>query len=665
MSRPFAARIPDAPGKPVGRTFVATAAPTSGPIPPMQQTCKHADPVSGICQCDGDHTTDEKSIMRFLGSMWVKSREAKKLDHQRLARIERLYRGQHYRDAQANDRLIVTNYCYSNVETVAGVMNKARAMPRVEPTQPMDAQRVKAIRETAHWWQTRQRAWMTRSLGNRVKTKYGYTILLLTIDPKTGMPFVSNWSPWDFYWDASARDIPGCEYFIFGAPIPTARLRQMFPDQAAKIVPDNYTSPGWEVTRKIDEVLHQTQWIRNYNVPSITNEASTPPFRSNPQPTGGSQLSPETASSGLRGSDTTFFWQFVVHDSTQQTWRTPGQVYFQSPIEDDPDALSYPDWFVHQQPACPSGWRSYFAVPNGLLAQAPIDECFGGLPFVIDYYVRHEGKIEGIGEVEQIASLNRSINEGKNMLRRSLRIACSPVLRSDKGSGINYSRRTVDAGDVLEPNKGATIEWLEYSGPGSQQFEQLAAERHDMEIVSGVHEALQGIRPEGIETGIALSELQGAAATRIQSKMPEANNAWAELTLKALKIMRAKLIAPIAFRATDGTWMNVGRDDLAGEYTFSFPADENDLDALEKIKNDALTLYQLGIIDRQEVLQRIEYPDWPNVVQRMMQMDLMKAQIEAEAKAKAAANGGKPPGNGGGPPASGGGDAQEPAAAAS
>lgn len=645
MSQPFIVPIPDAPGKPGGRVFRATADPTtSSHLPPMAEACKFGTP-GNPCSCTGDHTADEASTMRFLGDLWTKARNAKALDHSRRAKIEKLYRGRHYEESgTSSKRLEVTNFCYANVETVAGIFNRSKTMPRVEPIKAMDARKAFVIRETLHWWQNRSQAWMTRSLANRVKTKFGSATLMLTIDPKTGMPFVSHWSGWDRYDDPPARDMAGAEFLILAAPIPTRRLRAMFPKKADKIKPDKYESPAAAVTNLIDKGFYADEVSRNTTLPAITNTASTSGYQGASQPTGSTVLASAAASGASEpGSDTTFFLQFLVRDRTERTYTTQGVVSFPSTIEGDDQAIEYPDNYQHSVPVSESGWRVYFATATGLLDELPLDPCYGGLPIVTDYYVRHEDKIEGIGEIEPIIPIQRSYNERKNMLNRTLRISAVPVLRADKGSGVKFTNKTVEPGDVIEPNKGSNIEWLEYSGPGGEQFNHLQTEKRDMEIVSGVHEALQGIRPEGVETGVAIRELASASATRIQAKMPEGAQAWADVLLKAAKIMRAKLSVPIVFKATNGEILTVSKDDLDGEYTFSFPADESDADAHERVKEEVLTLYQLGIIGRADVLERMEYPDWKNVELRMEQMDMAKAEAEAKAAAE-----NPPPGEGGG-----------------
>ena len=616
--------------------FYATAPPPSGDLPPMAGCCKKATDGTD-CGCkDGQHETDDASTLRFIGNLWTRAREGKMTEHARLRMLEKLYRGIHYEDLEQGNykRLEVTNFCFANVETVSGVFNRQKAMPRVNPTKAMDSAQALKLREIANWWVNKSKAGLTRSLANRTKVKFGYTILLLTIDPTTGFPYVNNWSPWDFYPDPSAKDVSGSEYFIFGAPIPTTRLRAMFPAAASKIKPDNYVSPSWDVTKRIDQQLFYDQWLRNLTLPAIQNDLSTAPTRSNPQPTGSTMLAPDRAYSQRRGSETTFFFQVIVRDRTQQTMTAMGKRVMQSPVAGDSEPMETADSYSWPQPACPSGFRVFYATADTLLGQCPLDPCYGGLNFAIDYYTRHEGRFEGISEIEQLAPMQRAYNERKNMLNRGLRLAAAPVLKASKGSGINWSRRTIEAGDVLEHAKGSDIEWLEYQGPNAQQFQHLETEKLDMELVTGTNRTLSGVQPEGTRTGVQLRELQSAAAGRIQAKMPESLAVWAEILVKACKIMQKKLIVPITFKATNGEMMAFSAGDLDGEYTFDFPVDETDLDADEKAKNDAMTLFQLGLIDREEALKTINWPGWADVAQRMMMVDMQKAQMEAQARAE-------------------------------
>ncbi|MFN0131279.1 MAG: hypothetical protein ACKVW3_01910 [Phycisphaerales bacterium] len=585
------------------------------------------------CVRPGD-TYDPSHSFAFMNDLWQRTVRARQPEIARLTMCERYYRGLHFKNDADNQRLEVTNLCFSNVEVTRAVMMSRPLRPIVEPRRPMDEGRVRIIREAGYWWLDRAEVAAVRYDAAGTKCKYGYSIPLLVVNPETGMPYVINWSPFDWYPDVSARRVEDCEYFFFAAPIATRRLKAMFPKLAEHIVPDNYTSPAYDSTVLPDAALYQN-WVGRGSdrVPYMTAPESNVP--GNPPTSGTTTMVPDGASSREEGLDTTFLVQLIIRDRSMKRRIAPGTTTVQDP-EHGP--ISFADHHEDMVPVCKSGWRIMWSASGRMLHEEPLDEVFGSVPFAVDYRYRHDHRLQGVGELDNLISINRSINERKNTLNRATAFTGTPAWVTDRNSTVD-ANRSIEPGDIIEKKPGSGFERLETQQPSTNEFNQIAAEFEHAEIVSGANRSLHGMRPEGIEAGVALRALQGAAAIRIQSSMVQSAAVWAKIVTMACRVMGRKLNHAVFFKATDGQPASFRSIDLEGEYEFRMPDEESDLEAQTKREERYLSLYQMGLLDPGSVLELLEIPNWQILAQRAMQWQLLQKQAEAAAKAQSGAPG--------------------------
>jgi hypothetical protein len=609
-----------------------------------------------------DNCDNDQKLVGVLSDLWTRTMLAHQPEVDRLQMLEMLYQGFHYRHPRANREKEITNYCFSTVETVYPVMVERRPRPEAVPRPGaiLPSSKAEQLQKVATWWQDIAAVDRVRRTQTRVKLKSGYNVTVLTVDPQTGIPFIVDWSPFDFYPDPSARNVELAEYFFFAAPIATRRLKAMFPGMAAKIYADNYVSPSYDAVVRpyIENYAGLSRATRPYSGagPRATNLESTSPYQSNPQPTGNTNYVFAPYSTAVhRGSDTSFLLQLIVRDYSRWPGVHAGTLLTPAPPEAGPDPLETPWYMPLDYPCCPSGWRLITFLANGtILANEPVDECFDGLPFVVGYDYRHEGRIAGIGEIDNIASINRAINERKNLINQANRLAGNPPLIATKGSGIDWDGQGVTAGDVLEPSRGSDIHWLEYQGPSEHQFEQLQVEYKDIDTVSGVHDAQQGQRPAGIEAAAAIRELQDAAATRIRGKAPEDLDEWARILTKAVKILAKKCRSDLWFHATGGDPTSISPSMLDGEWDFRFTEGTSDQQAKHERDDMALQLFQLGVLGPADLLQQLDWPNGQQIAQNAMLRQMAMAQAQsAGPKGPPPKGGGPPPPNQGGPPPGG------------
>lgn len=578
-----------------------------------------------VCDDPGyiDGCKDEKSLQALCCELWYRALEARRPKIDRMLLQERYYRGLHYKEAWANRELEITNFAFWAVETVWPILTAMMPRPEVMPETPMHDLKAERIGEFANWWQRRGRVQRARHRGTRTKCKFGEAVYLITVDYNTGMPYVIDWLPTDYYDDGACRLPEDSEFHILAAPIATRRLQAMFPDKADQIVPDNFTSPIYEATHRPLAEMYAGDWIAgSVNSPRATNPEAHAPYLSTPQPTGStSYVFAPYSGTQHSGFYTTFLVQLVIRDYRMVDAVYPGRLIGPAPSYDPYGSRpETPHTFRRKVPASPSGWTVIQFTSSGvLLDHSHLDPCFGGLNFVRDFDYEQDTTNEGIGEIEQLISIMRAYNDTSNDLNRALDFISTPVLKSSKGSGIKFDAAGVRPGDVLEPSRGSDVTWLEYRGPGAEHFNRQVQRQQDIQMVSGIHKAEAGEKPAGVEAGVALRELRDAARTRISGKEPGALEAWWSVLTKGMRVASKKLNRSIMFKATSGQMMTMDADDLLGEYSIVPAQGSFSVESKRDMEDKVLALSDRGLLPPPEVLRRLDYPGWQQLAIQMAQ----------------------------------------------
>ena len=191
----------------------------------------------------------------------------------------------------------------------------------------------------------------------------------------------------------------------------------------------------------------------------------------------------------------------------------------------------------------------------------------------------------------------------------------------------------IEPGDVLEPVKGTDVAWLQYRGPGQQQFEHLLREQSDIDTVSGRSDVAQGQRPGNIESASAIRALQSAANIRVEGKMPGAHDAWCLVVRKAPRVIAKKARGPLQFVGSGGRPIRITPAELDMEYEIRKAEGSGQSTAKRDREGLAVQLYQLGLLTPDVVLEAIQWPNWQETAQKVMAWQLQQKQIEAAAMA--------------------------------
>lgn len=552
----------------------------------------------------------DETLLRHMIRMWDRCFDWARPEHERLRRCSMYYDGLHFESPEDNLGKEITNYPFSVVETVWPEMTEARPRAEIVPGYGVSSRVARQLQEVATWLQSTSGFDHCNRLCTREILKLGWTPALMTIDPRTGMPYPKPWNNWDFYPDpCAAREDSMMHYFLAG-PVHTVVLQAMFPDRMDIIKPDNWTSPSYDALIRPHREMHE--YSRSRTGAFVTGSAGQDSGFGQPasvNQTGQTRFSNMGGGYQTHGV-TTFLYQLHVRDLSKMTVVYRGKMY-------RPDGTWHWDQVNQDVTACDSGWRVIQATPHGILSMAPLDSCWGGMNIVIgrDYEQAH--RWWSFGEIDQVIPKTRGINRRVNSLNEALEQQANAPVLVDSDAGANFDKASILNGEVIRKRRGSTVEWFEPKGPAEHQFVMLDGQRRDIDVISGVHDVQQGQQTPGLQTGIAIQRLQNAANTRVRGKESGMHEFRAAILKKTMVAMGKKLNRRILYRASNGEMVTLDPEVLQNEFEIQFAPGSGLASSQEQEKNEAIALFERGAIDQQALLEVFNVRDRDAILARM------------------------------------------------
>lgn len=271
---------------------------------------------------------------------------------------------------------------------------------------------------------------------------------------------------------------------------------------------------------------------------------------------------------------------------------------------------------------------------NAVLLEVPATDLWGHGDQPYDRWVPVEtGEFWSPSLVEILTPLQRSINKMLAAIENNIDLAGNPVMLEDIRAGLSRSRIINRPGQRLPVNANAEVKWLD----PPQMHPQIAMQLIDfyvgeMERISGLSAIVRGATPTGRNSEGVIGSMQEAAFVRIRMALRNL-----EHTLRRQGNKTAALIAEfydtervVSFLGPSGEQTAAA---LRGKH-FYVPDPNSDspspirfalhVQAGSSISTsrshrsaEADTLFAMGAIDEEAVLQAHEFPNWPLVVARV------------------------------------------------
>lgn len=168
----------------------------------------------------------------------------------------------------------------------------------------------------------------------------------------------------------------------------------------------------------------------------------------------------------------------------------------------------------------PKGRRLIICPELGLvLSDGEIPYEDGSFPFVVikDYDV--PGKFWGVGEVKQLISPQRYMNELNNAIIDNAKSTANMPWIIDKNAGIGVGKLTSRPGLVIRKNPGSEVKRDQAPAMPAYIINAVETYKNDMEQISGIFDSLKGNSETGVYTAQGILALQEAGQARIRLKV--------------------------------------------------------------------------------------------------------------------------------------------------
>lgn len=429
--------------------------------------------------------------------------------------------------------------------------------------------------------------------------------------------------PFYCYPDPDCSDIndPDSYSFIVAKPVCTKRLKQKYPQFAEKIKPDVK-----------DLIASSKTSINDFRIRQTNSDVDMPDV--------------SFLSGSERANDKTML--ITCYMKPQET---------EEKYEGEGDEIVKVTKKVYPRGRC-------LKIANGVLleeTELPFEN--GKFPFAkyVNYILPRE--FYGVSEVEQLESPQRVFNKILNASLEILNLMGNPIWVVDTSSGVDPDHLVNRTGLIVEKEPGSEVR-----REAGVQLNQSALSLIDrletwFNNVAGTQDVSRGQTPASVTAASAIEQLQEAARTRIRQKQRNLDVFIRDVGRQYAEIVVEKYTKPRVFRITNSQGsteffrFSVGRDESGINIATVQKFAQGGLDGNDVVPSDpmiyplqatsfdvkvstgsslpfstaekeqkALNLFDRGVIDAEELLNVLDYPNREEILMRLKQNAAMAAQ---------------------------------------
>lgn len=569
---------------------------------------------------------EEEKAIKLVERCFQKAKNARKPYDFRWLDYYRMFRGRQWSDQRPSYRHAeVVNLIFRAIQSDVPILTDGRPMPQYVPAEPQDLELAEILNDVlASDWESGN--WLfklTEAIYDAHFYGTGFGCLKFNEKELDGLGKIEFKSedPFAMYPEPDATDINACDtnYFLEVKPVAVDKLKRKYPEQAQYIKPDLQEMSRSDRTYWNDKVRYQS-------------------------PTDSRQIM-EGQSYDIDVKDQALEMTLYIHD----------QEYIEKEDKQiDPDTGMEKTEYI-QQLKYPKG-RKITVVSGVLCEDSEIEYDDRKFPYIrlVNYILPRE--FWGISEVEQLESPQKTFNKLVSFALDVLTLMGNPVWVVSTDAGIDTDNIVNRPGLIIEKNPGSEVSRQE--GVQLQPYVLQLIDRFKgwFDDVSGSTDTSRGIKPEGITAASAIEALQEAQKTRLRQKTRNIDAFMQEFGQMYASRVFQYYDSPRIFRITgkDGAaryfkfhvehYQDPATGDiqrLAKVQNFSQGADGQYYEDPQKIyqiraefdvkvsggsslpfekarlESQTMNLFDRGIIDAEEVLKNLKYPNAEAVLNRM------------------------------------------------
>lgn len=418
-----------------------------------------------------------------------------------------------------------------------------------------------------------------------------------------GNAIITRVDPFTFYPDPDARDMDGANYFIEARTLSYQEVERRWPGACAKL---GMTAPN----EGVDEG------------PTLTSEQHSGRPMANP----GAIAPATTPRYGLPGQSRESVVDLPGITIFEAWLRQPRDI--EVPTKDDHDEST--PTTMETRPV--DAWRCVVIAGNHVLMDEWATDMWahGQQPYE-RMVLETTGEFWGKAMVELLTPNQVSINRLLGAIEQNIWLMGNPVLMEDRAAGISRQQITNKPGTRITKSTRGEAKWMDPPQIHPQMSMQLVTFYiGEMERISGLSAIVRGATPTGRNAQGVLDDVQEAAFVRIrlglrnlERTLRRVGNKVASLIVEFYDVPRVvALVGNTGFKS----WLS-----LRGEH-FYLPTDEGKapmkfqlmIEAGSSMPTsrsariaEADTLFAMGAIDGEAVLEVHRFPNWQQIATRV------------------------------------------------
>ncbi len=588
---------------------------------------------SPVVDANYEQSPEEKQLCKQIEKWFSKAKKhRKKFDFDWLEHYE-IFRGRQWKEHRPTYRHSeVINLVFQSIQHAVPIISDIRPQFSFLPQEPSDYQLSEVLNQIANAdWE--KNCWSESLLEVLYEGHiYGTGLLgcFFDADAENGLGSIDikSQDPFYSYPDPSATDInKESQFFIYAEPIDVGLLKRQYPKYKDAIKPD------------LSEMIDHKE--------SLISDAKHR-----------SPLSPV---------------QFIEggHDNESNNKALKIICFFKDELTQESEEEKDGQTVYTSKKVYPNG-RRVVKVSNIIVEDGPNPYEDGQFPWVKWVNYVDPRQFWGISEISQLKGPQRTFNKLVSFALDVLTLMGNPIWIVDDTADIDTDNLFNQPGLIVE--KAAGSEVRREAGVQLQPFVMDLITRMESWFngLAGTQDVSQGAKPAGVQAASAINLLQEAAETRLRQKTRNLDNTLQQLGRMYLSRFLQFYSAPRAYRITNNgevqkfLKVQVSRKEMEtgdpsvtlsvreytkdgdGNYTESLQVKDYQATGKFDVRvssgsglpfakqdkvNNAFELFDRQVIDEEELLKTIDFPNWETVLTRVNEKKAQAAQAQAQAPA--------------------------------
>jgi len=229
---------------------------------------------------------------------------------------------------------------------------------------------------------------------------------------------------------------------------------------------------------------------------------------------------------------------------------------------------------------------------------------------------------------EQVGDILKRINELIARIDAYCKLALLPPLIVPKDTGIKLSQITNKPGLILQPatwTAGQGIRYLQIPNPPRVLFEQLSNYLQFFDRICQIEDAARGKAPNGVTAAAGIMALQERGEVMIQAKIRAIDYLVRMRGRFAISMLQNFGVDKELVELDDQPQEIIGVMLAGRKFQYVVESGSTVARTSVQIREQAVELYKMGVIDRRALLEALNFPGWKGVLERVGEGQLDQA----------------------------------------